>query len=62
MTTRLDTLLDGIVDAPRVNVAGLTLDSRRIAPGEAFVAVRGRTAHGLDFLDVALERGARAVL
>jgi UDP-N-acetylmuramoyl-L-alanyl-D-glutamate--2,6-diaminopimelate ligase len=62
MTTRLDTLLEGIVDAPRVNVAGLTLDSRRLAPGEAFVAVRGRTAHGLDFLDVALERGARAVL
>jgi UDP-N-acetylmuramoyl-L-alanyl-D-glutamate--2,6-diaminopimelate ligase len=62
MTTRLDTLLDGIADAPSLAVAGLALDSRRIRQGEAFVAIRGRAAHGLDFLDTALGRGARAVL
>jgi len=62
MTARLDTLLAGIAEAPPVTVAGLTLDSRTLNEGEAFVAVRGRTAHGLDFLGTALERGARALL
>ncbi len=62
MTARLDTLLEGIAEAPPVTVTGLALDSRTLNEGEAFVAVRGRTAHGLDFLGTALERGARALL
>ena len=37
----LDELLAGIAPAPRVPVAGLTLDSRAVATGDAFVALKG---------------------
>lgn len=46
---------------------GITLtrvesDSRRIAPGDVFLACRGEYADGRDFIGAALERGAAAVL
>lgn len=46
----------------RLVVTDLTLDSRRIAPGAAFVAVPGARGHGLDHARQALERGAAIVL
>jgi len=59
---RLDALLPH--EAPRsgVELADLTLDSRAVTPGGAFLACRGERHHGLDFLDQVLARGARAVL
>jgi UDP-N-acetylmuramoyl-L-alanyl-D-glutamate--2,6-diaminopimelate ligase len=60
--TTLDALLDGFAAAPRLAVAGLSLDGRRLRPGEAFVALRGRSGHGLDFVMQAVGRGASAVL
>lgn len=59
---RLDELLEGIAPAPPVPVAGMTLDSRTVAAGDAFVALRGTGRHGLDHADEAARRGARAVL
>jgi UDP-N-acetylmuramoyl-L-alanyl-D-glutamate--2,6-diaminopimelate ligase len=59
---RLDELLAGIASAPPVDVAGLTLDSRAVAPGDAFVALKGGRDHGLDHAAEAAARGARAVL
>ena len=58
----LDTLLDGFAVAPAIKVAGLRLDGRDIRDGEAFVALRGRSSSGLDFVAQAIERGARAVI
>jgi len=58
----LDTLLAGIAAAPALPVSGLKLDGRAIRQGEAFVAVQGASAHGLDFVQQALEAGALAVL
>ena len=58
----LDELLTGIAPAPRVNVSGLTLDSRAVAEGDAFVALKGSRRHGLDHADEAAARGARAIL
>lgn len=43
-------------------VSGLSLDSRRICPGELFCALRGRTADGNAFVADAVGRGAAAVL
>ncbi len=43
-------------------VTGLALDSRATGPGGVFVALAGQSAHGLDYLDEALHRGATAVL
>ena len=41
-----------------MEATGLEIDSRRIRPGDLFVAIRG----GVDFLDDALARGAAAAL
>ncbi len=46
----------------RGSVAGVSTDSRKIAPGELFVALRGPNFDGHDFLNVAVERQAAAVL
>ncbi len=58
----LDELLAGIAPAPRVAVEGLTLDSRAVAAGDAFVALKGGSRHGLDHAYDAAVRGARAIL
>ena len=50
-------------DAPREEVAqGYSIDSRTIAPGELFFAVKGERLDGHDFVDAALERGAAAAV
>ncbi|NII09900.1 UDP-N-acetylmuramoyl-L-alanyl-D-glutamate--2,6-diaminopimelate ligase [Oleiagrimonas sp. C23AA] len=65
MSMRLGELLAGIAavgasaDLP---VRGLNLDSRAMAPGEVFVALRGTRAHGMDYVATAIARGAVAVL
>ena len=42
-------------------VTGISIDSRTIAPGEAYFAIKGDVHDGHDFVDAALEggRGAR---
>ena len=59
----LDGLLTGFAGGvPPVPVSGLTLDSRRVRPGEAFFAVRGTRDHGLQHVAQAVSRGAGAVV
>ena len=68
---RLDALVQqaGLGEGSRLNggfhavtdLCDLTIDSREVRPGAAFLACRGEHAHGLDFLDVALARGAVAI-
>ena len=59
----LKALLGGGIDVPdNVEVADLTLDSRQVRSGAAFLACRGQRRHGLDFARAAVEAGARAVL
>ncbi|HEV7432064.1 MAG TPA: UDP-N-acetylmuramoyl-L-alanyl-D-glutamate--2,6-diaminopimelate ligase [Steroidobacteraceae bacterium] len=59
----LKALLGGGIDVPDdVEVADLTLDSRQVRPGAAFLACRGLNHHGLDFARAAVDAGARAVL
>jgi UDP-N-acetylmuramoyl-L-alanyl-D-glutamate--2,6-diaminopimelate ligase len=45
-----------------VEIIGLTCDSRQVQPGDLFVAIKGLTADGHDFISQALERGAIAVV
>jgi UDP-N-acetylmuramoyl-L-alanyl-D-glutamate--2,6-diaminopimelate ligase len=45
-----------------LEVSGCTADSRRLDPGQVFVAVRGLRRDGHDFVGRALERGAAGVL
>ena len=45
-----------------VLVTGITLDSRAVQPGDLFAALPGAHAHGAQFCDEAIARGAVAVL
>jgi len=58
----LSRLLPGRRDLPEIRVRGLSMSSRDLLPGSAFVALRGTRAHGLEFAADALRRGAVAVL
>jgi UDP-N-acetylmuramoyl-L-alanyl-D-glutamate--2,6-diaminopimelate ligase len=61
-TRPLGLLLDGVASAvPELAVTGVELDSRRIVPGNLFLAARGQARHGLAFAAEALRRGAAAV-
>lgn len=58
----LQQLLAGMVDAPDVPVAGLSDDSRRLGPGDVFVAVQGASNHGLEFASDAIEKQVAAIV
>ncbi len=59
----LSRLLAGIATASRdVLLTDLTLDSREVRPGAAFLACRGARRHGLEFAADVAQRGAAAIL
>jgi UDP-N-acetylmuramoyl-L-alanyl-D-glutamate--2,6-diaminopimelate ligase len=66
--TTLGALVAGCTDArffgcdARTAVCGATSDSRRVAPGMLFVALKGGAHDGHAFVDDALAKGAAAVL
>ncbi|MGD0444921.1 MAG: UDP-N-acetylmuramoyl-L-alanyl-D-glutamate--2,6-diaminopimelate ligase [Edaphobacter sp.] len=45
-----------------VDVTGVQYDSRQVAPGDVFVAMRGEATDGNLYISAAIERGARAVV
>jgi UDP-N-acetylmuramoyl-L-alanyl-D-glutamate--2,6-diaminopimelate ligase len=58
----LDRLLAGWAEAPATRIEALTLDSRAVAPGTAFVAIAGERTHGLRHAAQAEALGASAIL
>src|ERR1700704_3112526 len=59
----LKALPGGAMEVPAdIEVSDLTLDSREVRAGAAFLACRGRTHHGLEFAADAVAAGARAIL
>ena len=59
----LSELLPDVPDVPAdLVITGLVQDSRAIRPGDAFVAIAGFGAHGLNFIDVAKQAGVAAIL
>ena len=59
----LSGLLAGIANVTHDAVfADLTQDSRAVRPGSLFLACQGGRSHGLQYLQVALERGAAGVI
>ena len=52
---------DVALSSPEVVVTGITGDSRRVQPGDLFVASRGSRQDGASFVEQALRRGAVAV-
>lgn len=68
-TTSLEQLLSGLGVLPAgypaefdVRISGVTLDSRTVAPGDLFLACFGRNHDGRNFIDVAIDKGAAAIL
>jgi len=61
----LNTILTALGDvavANDINIAGITSDSRQVKPGFVFVAVKGSTVDGHQFINKAFESGAVAVV
>jgi UDP-N-acetylmuramoyl-L-alanyl-D-glutamate--2,6-diaminopimelate ligase len=64
-TNRLSALLSGLATVtPQLDrqINGLSLDSRRLALGDLFLACAGTRQHGLVFAEQAMARGAAAVV
>jgi UDP-N-acetylmuramoyl-L-alanyl-D-glutamate--2,6-diaminopimelate ligase len=62
---RLSALLDGLAPVPAaldVAVPRLVADSRRVQPGDVFVALSGASTHGLRHADEVLAKGAAAIV
>ena len=58
-------LLDGaevLFQRGNPGVRGLECDSRRVQPGDVFVAIKGETTDGNHYIDAAVEKGAVAVV
>jgi len=61
----LPALLDGLVavaPSDEREIQGVSLDSRFVVPGGAFLACAGIGSHGLDYVDQAIRQGAIVVL
>lgn len=61
----LSTLIEGLLvsyKCPQIRVEGITLDSRKVAPGFVFVALQGTDKDGRAYIPEAVKRGAVAVL
>lgn len=54
----------GFVDAklPEIAISGAVLDSRDVCPGDLFFALQGDALNGASFIDVAIQKGAIAVV
>lgn len=63
---KLSQLLSGVevleTHAPDMELTGVAYDSRRVKPGEAFVAISGFTTDGNRYIPMAMEQGARVVV
>ena len=62
MSQLLSNLLQGFALAPELEVTGVEIDSRRVTPGDAFLAAQGVGSHGLAYVETALANGAAAVI
>lgn len=63
---RLEELFSGWMELPAryrgISVTGVSCDSRRVAPGDVFVAVSGETVDGHRFIEGAVASGAVAIV
>jgi UDP-N-acetylmuramoyl-L-alanyl-D-glutamate--2,6-diaminopimelate ligase len=51
-----------MINVPDVAITGISIDSRAVKPGHLFVAMKGGSADGHDYIPKAIENGAVAVV
>ncbi|NLB70928.1 MAG: UDP-N-acetylmuramoyl-L-alanyl-D-glutamate--2,6-diaminopimelate ligase [Chloroflexi bacterium] len=49
-------------EIPEVKIRAATSDSRQVQPGDAFVAIKGESYDGFDYIPAAIERGAALIV
>ena len=49
-------------ELPDLSIAGISIDSRGVQPGDLFVAMQGGSVDGHDYIPVAVDKGAVAVV
>jgi UDP-N-acetylmuramoyl-tripeptide--D-alanyl-D-alanine ligase len=54
--------IDGTLRGPNAWFSGVSTDSRSLAPGDLFVAIKGGTFDGHEFVSQAFDRGAAAAI
>jgi UDP-N-acetylmuramoyl-tripeptide--D-alanyl-D-alanine ligase len=54
--------IDGMLRGPNAWFSGVSTDSRSLAPGDLFVAIKGDTFDGHEFVSQAFDRGAVAAI
>ena len=52
----------GLSDVPEIEISGIESDSRKIKPGDIFVALEGGTSDGHTFINAAATNGAAAIV
>ncbi len=66
MNHRLDTLLKHLLSEeqslPPTHVSGISIDSRKVNPGDIYIAIPGTAHDGHEFIPDAVERGASAII
>jgi len=62
LLAQLCNIIHGQTNCPVQSFAGIEIDSRRIQPGQLFVAIQGQYLDGHDFLEEAFNKGAAAAL
>ncbi|WP_218354102.1 UDP-N-acetylmuramoyl-L-alanyl-D-glutamate--2,6-diaminopimelate ligase [Alteromonas lipotrueiana] len=50
------------IEAPDIRIEGLALDSRQVAPRQAFIALKGHELDGREFIPQAISLGAKVIL
>ena len=64
---KLENLMDGVLyevvsGDKEVDVKSLAYDSRKVEKGSMFVCLTGFQSDGHDYIDAAIEKGAKAIL
>ncbi|GAA4932982.1 UDP-N-acetylmuramoyl-L-alanyl-D-glutamate--2,6-diaminopimelate ligase [Algibacter agarivorans] len=54
--------INAVVGSTGIDVPAIDFDSRKITNGDLFVAIRGAIADGHDFIDIAIEKGAKSIV
>ena len=66
MNNSLFSLVEDLVKAEKsykeINISGIKIDSKKVLPGDLFIAVNGNNFDGHDFIDQAIKNGAMAVI